>query len=52
MLSRSSFVMRYLRMKADDCREDGDSRVAALKQRMEMLKKRREAKAKTAKKVT
>jgi len=25
-------------------REDGDSRVAALKQRMEMLKKRREAK--------
>jgi hypothetical protein len=26
------------------CREDGDSRVAALKQRMEMLKKRREAK--------
>jgi zinc finger protein 830 len=31
---------------ADFDREDGDSRVAALKQRMEMLKKRREAKAK------
>jgi len=31
---------------ADLDREDGDSRVAALKQRMEVLKKRREAKTK------
>jgi hypothetical protein len=34
-------------MVADCLREDGDSRVAALKQRMEMLKKKREAKAKS-----